>query len=91
MKDKSCESCHGFFYSQATLTPFTPVADVYQNRFLENWQDIARVRKPIIAAVSGYAVSGTSALRHGLSSYSLPPTLTPWLYMRSSGEGANSH
>ena len=33
------------------------VADVYQNRFLENWQEISRIRKPIIAAVSGYAVS----------------------------------
>jgi DNA-directed RNA polymerase specialized sigma24 family protein len=32
------------------------VADVYQNGFLENWQDIAKIRKPIIAAVSGYAV-----------------------------------
>jgi hypothetical protein len=30
---------------------------VYQNRFLENWQEISRIRKPIIAAVSGYAVS----------------------------------
>jgi hypothetical protein len=29
---------------------------VYQNGFLENWQDIAKIRKPIIAAVSGYAV-----------------------------------
>jgi len=33
-------------------------ADVYQNGFLENWQDIARIRKPIIAAVSGYALGG---------------------------------
>ena len=30
---------------------------MYQNGFLENWQDIAKIRKPIIAAVSGYAVS----------------------------------
>jgi hypothetical protein len=33
------------------------VADVYQNRFLEDWQEILRIHKPIIAAVSGYAVS----------------------------------
>jgi len=35
------------------------VADVYQNRFLENWQEITTIRKPIIAAVSGYAVKIT--------------------------------
>jgi hypothetical protein len=34
-----------------------PVADAYQNRFLENWQEIATIRKPIIAAVSGFAVT----------------------------------
>ena len=34
-----------------------PVADVYQNRFLENWQEITTIRKPIIAAVSGFAVN----------------------------------
>jgi len=33
-------------------------ADVYQNRFLENWQEITMIRKPIIAAVSGYALGG---------------------------------
>jgi hypothetical protein len=36
------------------------VADVYQNRFLEDWQEITRIRKPIIAAVSGYAVNTTA-------------------------------
>ncbi len=47
-----------------------PVADVYQNRFLENWQEITRIRKPIIAAVSGYAVSiGFHSLIHP----SIPP------------------
>jgi hypothetical protein len=35
------------------------VADVYQNRFLENWQEITTIRKPIIAAVSGFAVKPT--------------------------------
>lgn len=33
-------------------------SDVYGNRFLENWGEIARLRKPIIAAVSGYALGG---------------------------------
>jgi hypothetical protein len=34
-----------------------PVADVYQNRFIENWQEVTTIRKPIIAAVSGFAVN----------------------------------
>lgn len=33
-------------------------ADVYKNRFLEDWADVTRIRKPIIAAVSGYALGG---------------------------------
>ncbi|KAH9981115.1 ClpP/crotonase-like domain-containing protein [Lactifluus volemus] len=33
-------------------------SDVYQNKFLESWQDITKIRKPIIAAVSGYALGG---------------------------------
>ncbi|KAK7683600.1 putative enoyl-CoA hydratase, mitochondrial [Cerrena zonata] len=33
-------------------------ADVYQNKFLENWGKLATIRKPIIAAVSGYALGG---------------------------------
>jgi len=33
-------------------------ADAYQNRFLEEWQAVATIRKPIIAAVSGYALGG---------------------------------
>jgi len=32
--------------------------DVYQNRFLENWALVNTIRKPIIAAVSGYALGG---------------------------------
>ena len=42
------------------LTNMRPVADVYQNRFLENWQEITTIRKPIIAAVSGFAVNHSS-------------------------------
>ncbi|RDB25245.1 Enoyl-CoA hydratase, mitochondrial [Hypsizygus marmoreus] len=33
-------------------------ADVYKNRFLEDWADMTRIRKPIIAAVSGFALGG---------------------------------
>jgi len=33
-------------------------ADVYKNKFLEDWGLIANLRKPLIAAVSGYALGG---------------------------------
>lgn len=45
-----------------------PVADVYQNRFLENWQEVTTIRKPIIAAVSGFAVNTTITTVHLLQS-----------------------
>ncbi|KAF8256911.1 enoyl-CoA hydratase [Lactarius quietus] len=33
-------------------------SEVYTNRFIASWQDVANIRKPIIAAVSGYALGG---------------------------------
>jgi len=33
-------------------------ADVYKNKFLENWAEMTQINKPIIAAVSGYALGG---------------------------------
>ncbi|KAI0259204.1 enoyl-CoA hydratase [Gloeopeniophorella convolvens] len=33
-------------------------ADVYQGKWLEAWQELTLIRKPIIAAVSGYALGG---------------------------------
>ncbi|TFK25553.1 enoyl-CoA hydratase [Coprinopsis marcescibilis] len=33
-------------------------SDVYKNKFLENWSEIANLRKPVIAAVSGFALGG---------------------------------
>lgn len=33
-------------------------ADVFKNRFLEDWTLLSKTRKPIIAAVSGYALGG---------------------------------
>ncbi|EPQ57479.1 enoyl-CoA hydratase [Gloeophyllum trabeum ATCC 11539] len=33
-------------------------SDVYKNRFLENWTAMTKIRKPVIAAVSGYALGG---------------------------------
>ncbi|KAL0579749.1 hypothetical protein V5O48_002243 [Marasmius crinis-equi] len=32
--------------------------DVYKNGFLEDWTKLTKIRKPIIAAVSGYALGG---------------------------------
>ncbi|KAI0340327.1 enoyl-CoA hydratase [Trametopsis cervina] len=32
--------------------------EVFKNKFLENWAEITQIRKPIIAAVSGYALGG---------------------------------
>lgn len=42
------------------------VADVYKNKFLEDWGKIAHLRKPLIAAVSGYAVRPISVSLHML-------------------------
>ncbi|KAH9831744.1 enoyl-CoA hydratase [Rhodofomes roseus] len=33
-------------------------SDVFKNKFLESWSLITQIRKPIIAAVSGYALGG---------------------------------
>jgi len=33
-------------------------SDVYVNNFISSWEEITRVRKPIIAAVSGFALGG---------------------------------
>jgi enoyl-CoA hydratase/carnithine racemase len=30
--------------------------EVVAERFIESWQDLAKLRKPVIAAVNGYAV-----------------------------------
>lgn len=36
--------------------------DVYKTDFLSHWTGLTQFRKPIVAAVSGYAVSGRSSL-----------------------------
>ena len=64
-----------------------PVADVYQNRFLENWQEITTIRKPIIAAVSGFAVN------HSSLSLPCPSVLirhATFRFLDSSAEAASS-
>ena len=73
--------------SSRTPRPLTHLPtdnEVYQNRFLEDWGQLTTLRKPIIAAVSGYAVRPPPA-------YILFPPLraltgTP----RSSAAGASS-
>lgn len=45
-------------------------AEVYSNDFLVNWTRMSSIRKPIIAAVSGYALGGGCelALMYALAS-----------------------
>ena len=54
-------------------------ADVYSNKFIENWGELTRLRKPVIAAVSGYAVRAAR-----------PLLLTPRSHPHSSAAGASS-
>ncbi len=37
-------------------------ADAYGKDFIENWSNLTNIKKPIIAAVNGYAVSSESVL-----------------------------
>jgi hypothetical protein len=39
----------------------SPDPEVYKSRFLEDWSTLTTLRKPIIAAVSGYAVRSDSS------------------------------
>lgn len=45
-----------------------PVAEVYTSNFLANWEVISKLRKPVIAAISGYAVGIISAGKYLLTS-----------------------
>ncbi len=42
--------------SSTIATALYLVSDVYKNNFLENWSVMSKLRKPVIAAVSGFAV-----------------------------------
>jgi enoyl-CoA hydratase/carnithine racemase len=55
MKDKECASLLPVLSFSADEKG--SVADVYKNNFLENWSTMTKVRKPTVAAVSGFAVS----------------------------------
>lgn len=48
------------FAAGADIKEMQPLdfADVYSRNFLGGWDDVARVRKPVIAAVSGFALGG---------------------------------
>jgi 1,4-dihydroxy-2-naphthoyl-CoA synthase len=41
-------------------------AEVYKGDFLAHWTELSSFRKPIVAAVSGYAVSSRDSLRRRL-------------------------
>jgi hypothetical protein len=56
MRDKTCASTF-ITGSRVSQVSFPPVAEVYKSKFLENWGTVGTIRKPIIAAVSGFAVS----------------------------------
>jgi enoyl-CoA hydratase/carnithine racemase len=60
MKDKTCTSpITSHFSAELSSMPsilFLADAEAYGSNFLESWQDVMKIRKPIIAAVSGYAV-----------------------------------
>ncbi|MFK0332356.1 enoyl-CoA hydratase [Rhizobium sp. NPDC090275] len=48
------------FAAGADIKEMQPLdfADVYARNFLGGWDDVAKVRKPVIAAVSGFALGG---------------------------------
>lgn len=63
MKDKSC-NVHFLPYSAEHLYFPFPVAEAYTSNFLSNWEVISKLNKPVIAAVSGYAVCVNVSLDH---------------------------
>jgi len=44
------------------MAPVAKYADIYKAKFLSQWDKIASFRKPLIAAVNGYAVSSLKVL-----------------------------
>jgi hypothetical protein len=55
MKDKSCDVQFSPSLRHAHIDPF-PVEEAYTSNFIANWNVVSKLNKPIIAAVSGYAV-----------------------------------
>lgn len=56
MKDKQCTDI--FLLRITKYTNIQTVADVFKNKFLEDWGKLSQLRKPLIAAVSGFALGG---------------------------------
>jgi enoyl-CoA hydratase/carnithine racemase len=46
-----------FLTAPSNLLQFILVADAVKENFLGNWSDMMKIQKPVIAAVSGFAVS----------------------------------
>jgi enoyl-CoA hydratase len=57
MKDKSCDVQFSPSLRHAHIDPF-PVEEAYTSNFIANWNVVSKLNKPIIAAVSGYALGG---------------------------------
>jgi enoyl-CoA hydratase len=77
MKDKSCE-CPPLVTGDFP-TKFLEVAEAYTTNFLANWEVIAKLQKPVIAAVSGYAVCPQTHLLVTTSSFEFLPSARWWL------------
>ena len=56
MKDKTCMPKITIPFVPNLTRPTFLVSEAYMSNFLSNWEVIAKLRKPVIAAVSGYAV-----------------------------------
>ncbi|KAG1812574.1 putative enoyl-CoA hydratase precursor, mitochondrial [Suillus subaureus] len=56
MKDKSCEYLS--LVIEYFRIKFPEVAEAYTTNFLADWEVITQLKKPVIAAVSGYALGG---------------------------------
>ncbi|KAG1864387.1 ClpP/crotonase [Suillus subluteus] len=56
MKDKSCEYLS--LVIEYIRIKFPEVAEAYTTNFLADWEVITKLKKPVIAAVSGYALGG---------------------------------
>lgn len=83
MKDKSCEYISRQI--EDLLKKPHKVAEAYTTNFLANWEVIAKLRKPVIAAVSGYAVCSQTQLSVIMFSWRFFTLARRWLGARIAG------